>query len=384
LAAVEGVIDLVETLHVKITGRAQAGGRTVGISGFAYRRARASTAVLSRWFDVLLARPVSESDERLSSAEREAVVAALNGTMGDYLAGSGNPLAIQMRLRRNGAPLLLKKQALAAALPEAGGRLLILVHGLCRSDLQWRRGGHDHGTALARDLGYTPLYLHYNSGLHVSANGREFSALMETLVAQWPVPVKEISILTHSMGGLVARSACYYGKAEGHGWLRHLDKIIFLGTPHHGAPLERGGNWLTIVLGRSAYTAPFARLGRIRSAGITDLRYGNLLDEDWEGRDRFEHTGDRRRRVPLPKGVKCYTIAGTTGRRVGDIRDRLLGDGLVPLDTALGRHAESSRSLLFPKSRQWIAYGIHHLDLLGRLEVYEQIRRWLAEGAQEK
>lgn len=384
VAAVEGVIDLVEAVHVRVVCTQRANGRTRGITGFAYRRVRASTALVRRWIDALLARPAGEPGERRSSAEREAVVSALNGVMGDYLVASGNPLAIRMQLRRSGQPLPLKKQALAAVLPEAGGKLLILIHGLCRSDLQWRRGNHDHGAALARDLGYTPLYLHYNSGLHISANGREFADLMETLVAQWPVPIQEIAILTHSMGGLVARSACYYGKAAGHDWLRHLDKMIFLGTPHHGAPLERGGNWLTVVLGRSAYTAPFARLGRIRSVGITDLRYGNLLDEDWEGRDRFEHTGDRRRRVPLPKGVKCYTIAGTTGRRAGDIRDRLLGDGLVPLDTALGRHAEPARSLLFPKSRQWIAYGIHHLDLLGRLEVYDKIRGWLAQAPSEK
>jgi hypothetical protein len=49
-----------------------------------------------------------------------------------------------------------------------------------------------------------------------------------------------------------------------------------------------------LILGVSAYTAPLARLGKIRSAGITDLRYGNLVDEDWAGRDRFAGGGDRR------------------------------------------------------------------------------------------
>jgi pimeloyl-ACP methyl ester carboxylesterase len=208
--------------------------------------------------------------------------------------------------------------------------------------------------------------------------------LMEALVKHWPVPVEEVAILAHSMGGLVARSACYYGKAAGHAWLEHLDKIIFLGTPHNGAPLERGGNWLGATLGRSTYTAPFARLGRIRSAGITDLRYGNLLDEDWQGRDRFEHAADSRRPVPLPAGVKCYAIAATTGRRAGDFKDRFLGDGLIPLDTALGRHGLRPYTLSFPKSRQWVAYGIHHLDLLGRLEVYEKIREWLAQSTRKR
>lgn len=386
LTAVEGVIDMVAALHGRIICAPLEEGTARGITGFTYGTVRASTATVSRWADALLARRAAAtmSGHKASSAERETVLAIMNGVFGDHLADSGNPLAIPMRLRSNGHPLDLKKTALAAEFPEAGGKLLILVHGLCRSDLHWSRNGHDHGKALARDLGYTPLYLQYNTGRHVSTNGREFSSLMEALVKQWPVPVEEVVILGHSMGGLVARSACYYGKAAGHAWLSKLRKIIFLGTPHHGAPLERGGNWLTAALGRNAFTRPFAQLGRIRSAGITDLRHGSLLDEDWEGRDRFEHAEDCRRQVPLPKGVKCYAIAGTTGRRAGDIRDRLLGDGLIPLDTALGRHAESSRALLFPKSRQWVAYGIHHLDLVSRAEVYEKIRDWLAQPQPKK
>ncbi len=366
LLVVDVIIERVEALHARLSG-----------SGVTYRRARATTVTAGRWFDSALA-PPRHAARPLSSGEREAVLSALNGLFGDLLARTGNPLAIRMRLRQHGVPLQLDKAALAAALPAASGKLLILVHGLCRSDLQWRRGGHDHGAALARELGYTPLYLHYNSGRHVSVNGREFAALMEQLVAQWPLPVEEIAILGHSMGGLVTRSACHYARAARHAWPARLRHIIFLGTPHHGAPLERHGNWLGALLGRSTLTAPFARLGELRSAGITDLRYGNLVDEDWQGRDRFEHSGDLRRKIPLPRAVRCYAIAGCTGRRLDDIRTRLLGDGLVPLDTALGRHAERTRTLAFPASRQWIAFGIHHLDLLSRIEVYEKIRSWLA------
>lgn len=377
LLVLDLIIDRAATAR---TARGTDPSRRAGVLGFVYRRAKATTTMTGRMFDAALGGRMGAHHPPASSREREAVLAALNGLFGDLLARADNPLAIRMALRRNGRPLPLERAALAAEVDAPGGKLLVLVHGLCCSDLRWLRRGHDHGTALARDLGYTPLYLHYNSGRHVSTNGREFSVLLERVVAEWPVPVDEIAILAHSMGGLVARSACHYARTGRHAWLARLKDMVFLGTPHHGAPLERHGNWLGILLGRSAVTAPLAHLGRLRSAGITDLRHGNVLDEDWDGRDRFAHDGDTRRHVPLPRGVRCYAIAGSVGRRGSDIRHRLLGDGLLPVDTALGRHAEPGRTLSFPPARQWVAFGAHHLDLLNRTEVYEKIRTWLEHG----
>lgn len=375
LLAIEVLVDQVEVLHLKLLGEPLTPPGAGGVTGAIYRRAKWTVAVSGRWID---ARRDAAAPPPASTAQREAVLAALNGLFGDLLARAGNPLAIPMRLRSGGKALTLRAEALAA-LPGAGPKLLILVHGLCRCDLQWRRAHqHDHGAALARELGYTALYLHYNSGLHISRNGRDLAALLEELVANWPGKIDEIAILAHSMGGLVARSACHYGEQAGHAWRPLLRHLVFLGAPHHGAPLERHGNWLTAVLGRSTLTAPFAKLGELRSAGITDLRYGNLVDEDWRGRYRFDRGGELPQPLPLPRGVRCYAIAGTTGRRPGDLRDRLLGDGLVPLDSALGRHDDPARTLAFPKRRQWIGFGIHHLDLLSRAEVYDQVRNWLA------
>lgn len=382
IEAVAGLTDLVEAMHHNIAstpaplGKAPA-GRTRGITGLVYRSIRGVTRLVGGGLDAVLGRLVPLFGEKKSSPEREAVLAALNGVLGDYLEASANPLAIRMSLRRNGHALQLDKPALATALPNAGGKLLVLVHGLCMNDLQWVRQGHDHGAALAADLGFTPLYLHYNSGRHVSTNGREFAELLEALLASWPGPVEELDILGHSMGGLLARSAWHYGTAARHAWPQRLKKIVFLGTPHQGAPMERGGNWIDITLGLSPYTAPLSRLGKIRSAGITDLRHGYLLDEDWHGRDRFAKSAGHHKTLPLPEGVQCYAIAATTGKQTGDLKDRLIGDGLVPLASALGRHAKRERSLAFPQDRQWVANETGHLDLLGRKEVYAHIRQWL-------
>jgi pimeloyl-ACP methyl ester carboxylesterase len=256
-------------------------------------------------------------------------------------------------------------------------KLVVLVHGLCMSDLQWTRKGHNHGAALAHDLGYTPVHLQYNTGLHVSTNGQGFAKLIETLVDQWPVPLEDFVIIGHSMGGLVARSGYHYASAAGYDWPRHLRQMFFLGTPHHGAPLERGGNWVNVVFGLSPYTAPLSHLGRIRSAGITDLRYGSLVDDDWIGRDRFHPSPDLRCALPLPEKVACYALAASIGQTTRGLTG-LVGDGQVPVDSALGRHKDPRRTLAFVKSHQWVGYGLTHFDLLNEPAVYQQIKQWIS------
>ncbi len=376
-----GVTDIVEALHHTIAHApgmldVPAHAPMQGIPSLVYSSIRGITRLVGGGLDAILAQIVLLLGERRSSPERDAMLAVLNGVMGDHLAASDNPLTIPMRLRWEGQALDLDGPALAAAIAQPGGKILLLVHGLCLNDRQWRRNGHDHGAALATNLGYTNIYLHYNTGLHISDNGRAFADMIEALLQSWPVPVQELVIIGHSMGGLVTRSACHYGALADHSWLRRLRKIVFLGTPHHGSPLERAGNWLNGMLGASPYTAAFARMGRIRSAGITDLRYGNLLNDDWAGRDSFAHSSDQRRPVQLPDGVQCFCIGASTGKTAGDLRDQLLGDGLVPLRSALGDHTSPSLALQFRE--QWIGYDMNHLDLLDRRDVYEQLRQWLA------
>lgn len=360
---------LIEEIHSNIAG-APAPGPAGPITDLVYDSILAITGLVGGGIDAILAPLIPMLKEPGSTIERDAVLAALNGAMGDYLAATNNPLAIPMRLRRKGRPLTLQRSALATAIPHPTRKLLLLVHGLCMNDRQWTRKGHNHGTSLARDLGYTVVHLHYNSGMHISTNGRAFANLIEELLIQWPAPLEELAIVAHSLGGLVSRSAYHYGTAAGHRWPRRLGSLVFLGTPHHGAPLERVGTWVDAALQVSPYTSPLARLGRLRSAAITDLRYGSLLDEDWEGRDRFEPSGGLPRPVPLPANVRCYAIAA--------LSDGLPGDGIVPVNSALGRHDDPARALAFPEGRQWIGDGMNHWDLLNRAAVYQQMARWLA------
>lgn len=378
-----GVTGMVENMHSNITRAGGPLGRPSlkparGISGLVYRSIRGTTRLVGASLDAALAAFTPLLPRTNASGQREAIVSALNGVLGDHLAATKNPLALTMELRHNTHALTINNEALRHALPNANGNVLIMLHGLCMNDRQWRRNGHDHGAALAGE-GFTPLYLRYNSGLHISTNGRTLADLLESLVGAWPVAVEQIVLLGHSMGGLLARSAYHYGTLAGHRWPQQISKMIFLGSPHHGSPVERGGNRIDRVLGFSPYTAAFSRLGRIRSAGITDLRFGSVTDEDWHCKDRFSHAEAPDEILPLPKGIACYAIAARLSQDNPDGETQRGGDGLVEVDSALGQHANPNRQLAIPATRKWIAYGTNHMDLLSSQATCQQLKRWLRE-----
>lgn len=383
ISAAIGVTDLVEQMHLTISRTPLPFGPAIegpagGIAGFVYEGVRRGFALVGSGLDALQ-KALGPGVDVEGSRGRAVTLAALNGVVGDSLAESGNPLALAMRLRRDGRALTLNKAALGAEIENATGRVVVLAHGLCMSDLQWDRKGHDHGAALQSDLGVTVVHLSYNSGLHVSQNGRAFADLLEALVREWPETLESLVIVGHSMGGLVARSACYYGDLAGHAWRGALGKLVFLGTPHHGAPLERIGSWVDVAVSAVPYTAAFNRLGRVRSAGITDLRYGNLVDEDWRGRDRHARHADPRTHAYLPDDVACYALAATAAKTVGGLADETLGDTLVPVHSALGLHRDPNLTLAIPEERQWIASETKHLDILSSPGVYEVLKGWVGE-----
>ena len=374
-----GVTDVVEAMHGSVLSRiglrgATAPGRTAGLTGFVYRTVRGITQGAGRGADALLGAVTAPVPPGASTEGREAAVAVLNGIWGDHLLDSGNPLAIRSAFRVDGRPLE------TARLVNARNRIVVMVHGLCMNDLQWLRDGHDHGHTLAAETGRSVVYLHYNSGRHVSDNGRDLAALLQALVTDWPVPVRELAIVGHSMGGLVARSACHLAQAQGLPWLGRLKQIVFLGTPHHGAPLERGGRVVDMLLGVSAHAAPLARLTRARSAGITDLGHGTVQVADWQapdGRDRrHDQRHDTRVPTPLPPTVTPGFVAAVQGARADHSRSQWLGDGLVPLASALGEHPDPAMAL-GARAERLVLTGADHWDLLSHPEVSVALRRWL-------
>lgn len=392
--AVAGVSRIAEGVHQSVWSTLGVhGGKTAersgGLTGLIYASVRGVAQLLGKGVDALLAtlQPLLDSADAAppDSPQREAVLAALNGVMGDRLAAGHNPLATPMTLRFDGAAL--DWQALPPGLRPTG-KVLLLVHGLCMNDLQWRTqhagAACDHGAALAAALGYTPLYLRYNTGLHISHNGRALAAQLEQLAAHWPVPLEEMAVVAHSMGGLVTRSAVHYAGQARLRWPGRLKHLVFLGTPHHGAPLERAGHWVDVLLGSTRFSKPFVKLTTLRGAGITDLRHGHLIDADWHAAGhagRARRTADGRTPLPLPRGVACYAVAAAVAGKRSLIAERLTGDGLVPLRSALGQHDDAQRELGFSKTSTIVFYRMNHMALLSRPEVTAQLIAWLTPAA---
>ncbi|MFT5442132.1 MAG: pimeloyl-ACP methyl ester carboxylesterase [Myxococcota bacterium] len=400
--AVESVTDIVEGMYRNISAAPlpfgeEPQGSALGIAGFVHGAIRKVNGGVRDATDFAL-RPLSAPLDRVypPGPQREAAVAALNGVCGDHLECSGNPLAIPLELRvflasNRGTdpsdpaakPLALYPRSKPQASGEVGfqatGRILVLAHGLCMNDRDWSWEGHNHGQELADAFDYTPVYLRYNSGRHISTNGREFAAALEQLVVDWPVPIESLTLVGFSMGGLVTRSALQIAEEQRLGWFGKVDRVAYVSTPHHGAVMERGGFWLHKSMTFSPYTAPLAALARIRSTGITDLRHGNVLEADWQGHDTHVDNSDRRQPVPLAPGIEHYALAATLSKQPGERIGRLLGDGLVHPSSATGRHANPQRDLSFDESHVRILYGQSHLGMLSDPRVSDCLRGWLGK-----
>jgi pimeloyl-ACP methyl ester carboxylesterase len=344
-----------------------------GISTASYGAVEASLKGLPRVAGTALGRAVPAHAERMADSPVGGMaLAALNGMWGDAIAREAAGVALELTVRRRGREVEIDSPGLANAFPDAGPKLAVFVHGLCEDEQAWSiTGRRSYGARLRDELGYTPVYVRYNTGLHISDNGRRLAEVLDHVVSGWPVDVGEVVLVGHSMGGLVSRSACHYGERDGRRWVGPLRHVFCLGTPHGGAPLARGPTGPAPPLGRLAETRPFANLVNARSAGIKDLRFGSCIEEDWCDCDPDDYLEDRCNEVPFLPEANYYFIGATLSKN----RESRIGDLLVQYVSASGDGPK--RRIPFEADNGRHLGGINHFQLLNHPAVYEQMRDWI-------
>jgi hypothetical protein len=344
-----------------------------------YAAVRAGFGLAGQAVDLALRARGADRAPLSATPRGAAAIAAVQGLRGDLLEREGSLLHAPMAVRVDGRVVPPEPGALRGAFPQSRGRLVVFLHGLMETEHAWalgaERAGGTYGDRLAADLDVTPVYLRYNSGRHISENGRSLAELLDAICAAWPVAVREIALVGHSMGGLVARSAGHQATADGLAWAGKVRHVVSLGTPHLGAPLAQGTGALAALLGALPETRPFAGFLRKASAGIRDLRAGSLVDEDWRDRDIGGLRAAAVAEVPLLEGATHCFVSASVTRTAKHPVGRLVGDLLVLEGSAAGRSRK--RRIGFRDEDGLHVGGATHFALLNHPAVYAQLRRWL-------
>ena len=284
------------------------------------------------------------------------LVSAVNGLIGDKLAEEQSELAIELGVRHRGRDVPVRRDDLVEAFPDAGHDLVLFLHGLCETEDVWNRRsaetGGGYGARLAGETSWTPVFLRANTGLPIAENAVAVAALLDALVEQWPSDVRRIALVGHSMGGLVLRAACAVVSDAEVAWSTLVTDVVTLGTPHLGAPVERGLVLGAKALGHLPESAPFGRVLEYRSVGILDLRCGLAPDVQNLPNARYHLVG--------------ATLAASPRHPVSEA----LGDLLVRYPSAIGRPRRGRE--LFPGADTLHVKG-DHFDLLNHPEVYQAL-----------
>ncbi|RZK15130.1 MAG: alpha/beta fold hydrolase [Hymenobacter sp.] len=347
-------------------------------------------------------------------AHQHFFLPVLNGVFGDQLAARHDARAIQLSFRRGGHDVAVADLHLC----EPRQKTVIFVHGLMGDELIWQTGFQDapqgplrYGPRLAQEASVRVLYVRYNTGLHISENGRALHLLLNELIKAYPDALGELVLVGHSMGGLVIRSAGYYAaqlrvmsyelrvkkggrvqsKVENQlltvnsqlltdNWLAHLRSVFLLGVPHDGSYLEQNGQLVERLLRRiNLFPTRFVSeaIAR-RSNGIKDLGQALLVDEDWQQPD--DPALPRPRTVvPLLPGVRYHVLVGAwlKANLPQAVRD-YFGDGLVGAASGRGELFGDETNLPPGTSVRTARFGAqHHSGLLRHPEVYHYLRQWL-------
>lgn len=303
---------------------------------------------------------------RASLPTPSRVAGAIQGVIGDKLPRT---MQIEMQFIAEGRPVedpVVSRQ-----------HVCIFVHGSSDTEAGWSvKSPHlNFGQQILLEFGAAPLYIRYNSGLAVSANGESLAKLMQQLLARHP-SVRKVTLVGHSMGGLVIHSAIYHARAQHLAWIKKVKQVFLLGTPHAGAPLaklaEKGEQILQFI--PNPFTLIAASVIGLRSRGLKDLSHGQR-GLPAEGK------------LLLPKTQYVFIAGGLQNKPKG-IFNRLMGDGMVRHGSAHAAEVPptGTAAAWLKKAVPWlnreakvhveIVPGANHLALRTSPHVYAIIRQY--------
>lgn len=333
-------------------------------SSLVYGSIRLGATVLSVGIDASVA---------LESRATDAIQASTNGLWGDQLGRHETRLGLSMGIRNRDGGLVTPGSQLASAFPDATGHLVVLVHGLFLTERCWAGDESNAGIIGALDdhPALTPVAVRYNTGLRVPTNGAKLASLLQEIVMSWPVPVESISLVGHSMGGLVIRSACESALGSGHAWIDLVRDVVTLGSPHRGAPVEKIVNVASWALSFASETRPLADLLNRRSAGIKDLRFGAIGEDDWGDVDPDALLRDTVGEHPLLPGIAHHFVAGVFTSDPAHPAGVLMGDFMVRAASGTGRDRLEPANVV-------VLGGVRHADILHQDPVIERVLGWLS------
>jgi pimeloyl-ACP methyl ester carboxylesterase len=230
-----------------------------------------------------------------------------------------------------------------------------MLHGLGETERCWRAGDNQKLIDGLGEDGFSVLRLRYNTGRAVSDNGSDLADLIEAVRLAWPVPIDDIALIGHSMGGLVARSAVTAGRDSGHDWIDMTRQIVTIATPHLGSPIEKAVQFVSDGLGLFKESRPLSAFLEQRSAGIKNLR---------EGVDDADKSTD---------AIKYHVVAGAVTTEPTHPLGILVGDLVVGVGSATGK----GRQFQVDSSDVLVVGGRNHAGLIHDPQVISQTRRWL-------
>lgn len=300
--------------------------------------------------------PNAKTDKRIS-----AVASAINGVFGDHLAATRNPMQVHMNLYAKGQVLTPDAEALKTQFPDAQNHLVIFIHGLCCNEDSWQMyynplepATRPYGDKLEDDFPVTSLYLRYNTGRNIESNARQFKRVLNKLVRNWPVPVKGITLVGHSMGGLVSRALVEALTEEDAALKNAIRDVVCLGSPHAGAPLARLAAAGEQLLGRFDLSKPVGKVLGVRSRGIRDLKDGLGAIQTRSGQE-----------------VMFHLIGSTIGDHTSSWLNTTVGDGLVTPDSAQADDTGRAQRVTFAQK--------HHMTLLNDPDVFLELKMVLRQ-----